>query len=51
MIDDRNTWAAGELAGNFDRVLDGLGTGVQQDRLFREVARCVLGEQFAEAHV
>ena len=51
VIDDGDSRATGELAGNFDRVLDGFGTRVQQNRLLGKVARCVLGKQFAQAHI
>ena len=51
VIDDCNSGATGELAGNFDRVLDRFGTRVQQNRLLGEVSRRVLGKQFTQANV
>ena len=41
----------GVFAGNLDRVFDGLGARVQQNRFFGKVARGVLCEKLAEANI
>ena len=51
MVENRNTGATGELAGNLDGVLDGLGARVEKNRLLREVSRGVLSKKFTEANV
>ena len=51
VVENADAGATGVFAGNLDRVFDGLGARVEQNRLFGKVARGVLGEQFAEANV
>ena len=51
VVEHPDARAAGVLACDLDRVLDGFGARVDEHRLFGEVTRGVLREQFGDANV
>ena len=51
VLENRNSATPGVLAGNLDAILNGLGTGVDQDGLLGVVAGGVLGKQFTDPDI